>query len=91
MSKKRVEFVVHGTVQGVGFRYYVYSAAQTLKLKGYVKNQWDGTVLSVVEGEDTTIDLFHDYLKRGPSLARVEKVEVNVSEPINEFKTFAIM
>jgi len=37
-------YVVHGRVQGVGFRYFVERVARQLGLDGYVKNRADGTV-----------------------------------------------
>ncbi len=86
----RAEFNVRGLVQGVGFRYFVYMRAKELGLKGYTKNLYDGTVETVVEGEEEDVKTMHDYLKTGPSHARVQKVQVVHSEPKGEFKSFDV-
>ncbi len=54
-NRSRANITVHGLVQGVGFRYFVVRKAKELKLNGYVKNQMDGTVLTVVEGDQSQI------------------------------------
>ncbi|MBQ8913960.1 MAG: acylphosphatase [Lachnospiraceae bacterium] len=54
MVRKQITF--SGMVQGVGFRYRSYYIAQSLGLTGWVKNQWDGTVLMEVQGSDAAID-----------------------------------
>lgn len=56
MSKKiRRRYVFYGSVQGVGFRYRAYYAAQSLNVSGWVKNEWDGSV--VMEAQGTEKDL----------------------------------
>ncbi|MEJ5286004.1 MAG: Acylphosphate phosphohydrolase [Candidatus Kapaibacterium sp.] len=87
---KRAEFRVYGLVQGVGFRYFVYRIANSLNLKGFAKNMYDGTVYVVAEGDDDKIAELHKQLRIGPSHAYVEKVEVEYSEPKNEFTKFEI-
>lgn len=54
MVRKQITF--SGMVQGVGFRYRSYHIAESLGLTGWVKNQWDGTVLMEVQGSDAAID-----------------------------------
>ena len=71
---ERRAITVEGTVQGVGFRPFVYSLAFQLGLGGYVKNQ-AGQVLIEVEGESTTLDRFLAELEAcPPPLSRIEKV-----------------
>jgi hydrogenase maturation protein HypF len=71
---ERRAITVEGTVQGVGFRPFVYSLAFQFGLGGYVKNQ-AGQVLIEVEGESATIDRFLAELESfPPPLARIEKV-----------------
>jgi acylphosphatase len=53
-----VEVVYRGRVQGVGFRYTVRGIAARLGIAGYVKNQSDGTVLVVAEGEKGSLNTF---------------------------------
>ncbi len=56
MNVVRSRLRFFGTVQGVGFRYRMYYAAQSLGLTGWVKNCPDGTVLSEVQGSSEDID-----------------------------------
>ena len=56
MADIRKRIVFHGDVQGVGFRYRSRHLAQLLGLTGWVKNQYDGTVLMEVQGNSKKID-----------------------------------
>lgn len=55
-SVSRLEIRFFGQVQGVGFRYRTYHAANALGLTGWVKNLPDGSVLCQVQGNGTAID-----------------------------------
>lgn len=90
MENKRAEFRVFGIVQGVGFRYFVYRIATSLGLNGYARNMYDGSVLIVAEGDESKLFELHQHLRKGPSHAFVQKVEVEYSEPKNEFQKFEI-
>lgn len=92
MSSKfiKAEITVSGLVQGVGFRYFVYSKAQNLELYGYTKNLFSGEVVTVVEGEKFLVDELIDYIKIGPSRSHVKSYAVNWFECKNEFLTFEI-
>ena len=74
-------FIVSGRVQGVGFRWFAFDAAQREGLHGYVANQDDGTVEAVAEGEAESVERFERALRRGPSKSRVEHVMVDEIEP----------
>jgi acylphosphatase len=86
----RAEITVSGLVQGVGFRYFVYSKAQNLELKGYTKNLFSGKVFTVVEGEKYLVEELVDYIKIGPSRSYVKSFSVDWFEYKNEFTTFEI-
>jgi len=86
----KVEITVSGLVQGVGFRYYVYSKAQTIGLNGYTKNLFTGEVVTVVEGERFLVEELIDYIKIGPSRSHVKSHSVNWFEYKNEYKIFEI-
>lgn len=66
---------VEGWVQGVGFRWFVQRVATALKLTGYVKNLYDGGVEVYAVGREKQLDLLRAELERGPSGARVLRVE----------------
>jgi acylphosphatase len=55
MRKIRQRIRFYGQVQGVGFRYTAQYEAQRLGLTGWVGNEWDGTVLMEVQGDEQDI------------------------------------
>ncbi|PWJ47439.1 acylphosphatase [Faecalicatena contorta] len=65
MAEVRKHIVFHGRVQGVGFRYTARYLAQSLKLTGWVKNEWDGTVSMEVQGREPMIDKLLGGLNQG--------------------------
>jgi len=71
----RVEGVVHGRVQGVGYRAFVRSQATLYHLRGWVRNDAKGTVTFVAEGERGALEAFLDDLHQGPMLARVTRID----------------
>jgi hydrogenase maturation protein HypF len=73
-ARRRVRARVEGTVQGVGFRPFVYRLASELGLTGYVLNDTRGVLLEV-EGEDPAVDRFLARLAHEPPpLARIERI-----------------
>ena len=73
-------FIVHGRVQGVGFRYFVERAATDLGLTGYVKNRADGSVEVHAAGTPDKLDKLRDLLADGPRWSRVERVDESEAE-----------
>jgi acylphosphatase len=76
-----VRLVVHGRVQGVGFRYTVRREAQSAGVSGWVRNRSDGAVEAMLEGDDRAVQAVADFCERGPSSASVERVEREDVEP----------
>lgn len=74
-------FVLSGRVQGVGYRYFAQDAARREGLNGFVRNQDDGTVEAVAEGEAESLERFERALRRGPSRSRVEHVVIDEVDP----------
>jgi acylphosphatase len=72
---ERLYAVVHGYVQGVGFRDFVARVGRRLGLAGTVRNRADGTVEVVAEGERAELEELLRELQRGPSEAEVQRVE----------------
>lgn len=83
--KKRLEARVHGIVQGVGFRFFVQRNAAALALHGVVRNEPDGSVTVIMEGQDENLQKLLDALRRGPSMARVDGVQYKMFQPTDEF------
>ena len=90
MENIRAHIVVVGRVQGVMFRKHAKKEAQKLNLTGWAHNLLDGKVEILCEGEKQNIEKFIGWCKKGPPLARVEKVEVEHKEHRSEFKEFEI-
>ncbi|HET7627658.1 MAG TPA: acylphosphatase [Bacillales bacterium] len=77
MHVRRVHVVVHGIVQGVGFRYYTEQQAFSYQIKGWVRNVPDGTVEIDAEGNERNVERFLEAVKRGSRQASVSKIEVS--------------
>jgi len=86
----RAHVYISGIVQGVFFRASTLRVAKQLGLKGFVRNLPDGRVEAVFEGEEENVKKAIEWCKRGPPLARVDKVEVIWEEPKGEFENFHI-
>jgi acylphosphatase len=74
-------YLVSGRVQGVGFRYFTQDTARREGLSGAVRNLPDGRVEAVAEGDHESLERFEAALRRGPSHARVESVEIDSVPP----------
>jgi acylphosphatase len=70
----RAHAVVTGRVQGVGFRFTTVDQARRLGVRGWVRNQADGSVEVEVEGDRAGVEALVRFLHRGPPGARVEDV-----------------
>jgi len=81
--------VVHGRVQGVGYRDAAVQAAFTLGVKGWVRNRSDGTVEAHAQGAPDEVDRFVEWCKRGPPLARVSKVDAREAVVDTGLRDFA--
>ena len=79
MIRRRV--VVHGFVQGVFFRDTVRRHAVGAGVAGWVRNNGDGTVEAMLEGDPDAVERLVDVCRRGPAGARVDQVDVLAEEP----------
>jgi acylphosphatase len=66
---------ITGRVQGVGFRAFVTWHAQSLRLRGWVRNRRDGSVEALLIGEKDAVGTVIEECQRGPQSARVDGVE----------------
>jgi acylphosphatase len=83
-------YVVKGRVQRVGFRMFVEDAARREGIQGYVRNQHDGSVEIVAEGDADAMQRFEMAVRRGPAGARVEDVDTSALEPSSRFASFRV-
>ena len=84
------EIDVYGRVHGVGYRAYARRVANELGVKGWVKNCRNGTVKIMAQGDKLQIETFIDYLKIGPSMARVSDVTVYQRSELEIFSDFTV-
>jgi Acylphosphatases len=87
---KAIKVIIYGKVQGVGFRNFVFLHAKKLNIRGYVKNNPDGTVEAVFEGDEDNINKMIELCKKGPERARVDKINIKDIE-INNYQDFKII
>jgi acylphosphatase len=91
MAGERLTARVIGRVQGVGFRWWIRSRAEKLGLTGWVMNEDDERSLAVVaEGAPADLDELERLLWRGPSGARVERVDAAREPSSGEYRRFDI-
>ncbi len=68
--------VVHGRVQGVGFRAFVEYTAERLGLEGWVRNRRDGTVEAVFAGPEQSVTAALEACRAGPRHGHVDRIDV---------------
>jgi acylphosphatase len=84
----RAHVVVTGRVQGVGFRFSTVDQARRLGVHGWVRNQADGSVEVLVEGERAVVEGLVRYLHRGPPGARVDDVVLRWEAHVGDLGPF---
>jgi acylphosphatase len=87
---ERLEAVVHGRVQGVGFRIFVIRTARRLGLGGWVANEAAGDVRCVAEGPRQALETLLDDLREGPPGAWVERVDASWLAATGTFSGFDV-
>ncbi|MBN2089272.1 carbamoyltransferase HypF [candidate division KSB1 bacterium] len=86
---QRIKATIHGIVQGIGFRPFVYQLAQKHHLKGYILNNSQGVELEI-EGCSSIIDLFFKEIEDNhPPLARIVSIQKKIL-PISGYQDFSI-
>lgn len=86
----RMQIIVSGLVQGVGFRYFVHSEAVAFMIRGWVKNKPDGTVEIDAEGSRKNLDGFIAALRAGNGYSEVETIRMEEIAETGVHKTFGI-
>lgn len=83
------KIIIKGKVQGVGYRYNAQAMAHKLNLCGFVRNQFDESVLTHAEGEEENIHRFIEWCNTGPRQADVTEVIAEEQDP-KGYQTFEI-
>jgi len=86
----RTHVLVHGEVQGVFFRQETKRRADSLNVKGWVRNRDDGGVEAVFEGEEPDVQALIEFCRNGPPRALVTSVKVEWEKYTGEFHDFKI-
>jgi len=87
---KQALIKISGQVQGVTFRWNTQRQARALGLTGWVKNEPDGGVTIVAQGEEDKIKQLVVWAEQGPAAAQVEEVKVNWVKSEDNFTDFTI-
>lgn len=85
----KVEIVVSGRVQGVGYRNWIRGQAIQLDLTGFVRNNPDGTVGIVAEGSREILEILITLCRQGPPRGSVTDIRYRFQEPVG-YKGFNI-
>jgi acylphosphatase len=76
----QARLTITGRVQGVGYRDWTITTARRLGLTGWVRNRIDGAVEVLIVGDDNAVGEMIDACRRGPTMARVDNVDI---EPVD--------
>jgi acylphosphatase len=89
-EQHRLHAVVHGRVQGVGYRAFAARSARQIGLTGWVRNRFNGTVETIAEGERSQLEQYLRDLHRGPGPSNVSQVDADWEPGTMEFDQFKV-
>ena len=90
-GRKAVTVHVTGRVQGVSFRAWTQEQAEALDVRGWVRNETDGSVSALLAGSGAAVDEMVRALSHGPRFASVSAVRTEPAEPEPWPQRFAIL
>ncbi len=90
VESRRLHARIYGLVQGVFFRDTTRQQARALNLSGWVRNEADGSVEVIAEGPPADLETLLQFLRQGPSHARVDRVEADWAAATGEFSSFNV-
>jgi acylphosphatase len=91
MALKQLQLFIRGRVQGVYFRASTQREARRLGLTGWVRNRPDGSIEILAEGEEAAIRELYGWAQKGPTAARVERVDTRWRSYAGEYAEFRII
>ena len=91
MMNKAIKLIIHGKVQGVGYRRWFEKQALELELTGYVKNLAGGEVEAIIVGTENQLHTIIERSYMGPSRAEVSKIIQSEFEQAADFVTFQML
>ncbi len=87
---RKAHVIIKGRVQGVFYREWIRSQAESMNLTGWVKNLASGKVEAVFEGPKEKVEEIIDKCKEGSGAARVENIDIKWEKGTGEYKSFEI-
>jgi acylphosphatase len=88
--KKQVKLKINGIVQGVWYRASTKRVADELGLTGWVKNNFDGSVSVLSEGDEEVLKELIKWCWQGPPRARVDTIEEEWSDFTGKYRSFEV-
>ena len=85
-AKQAKRYFVSGMVQGVGYRFYAQSAAEQLRMSGFVRNLRDGRVEVFAMGGPKEHAELRTMLEQGPRFSSVSEVEEEAAIPDSQYE-----
>jgi acylphosphatase len=89
-DREELHAVVHGRVQGIGFRYFVVEHALALGLRGFARNLSNGDVEVLAQGPRSALERLLLLLRQGPSPAYVTEVTTTWRQPTEHVSGFHV-
>ncbi len=90
MSKQRIHVRYEGRVQGVGFRFTCVNLAQDFDVTGFVKNEFDGSVTLIAEGEEDQLMGLLSAVRSSPLGKYIITEQTGRSAATDEFRSFSV-
>ena len=87
---KQVILKIEGMVQGVLFRAETKKIADRLGITGYIKNEADGSVIVVAQGNETALRKLTIWCRKGPSRAQVKNIDLKIRPAKSLYEEFQI-
>lgn len=85
------EIKITGTVQGVGFRPFVYNLALKYDIKGWVNNDEKGVNILLASSEENIQNFINELKSNPPILAKIDSIDIEKITEIKEYKSFEII
>lgn len=85
-----IKIKISGDVQGVSYRFWANKAAKKIGVAGWAKNDHDGSVTILAQGEKEALSKMIAWTKEGSPLSTVAEITVEEAEPIEGLKGFSV-
>ena len=89
-EQARARVIITGRVQGVFFRVETQRAAEHIGVRGWVRNQPDGSVAALFEGSRQSVDRAIEWCRLGSPMSDVIDVAVQWEPPTGQYDAFEI-